>query len=30
LFDKGGRFAVHDVILEKHYLLESEVTVLKP
>jgi hypothetical protein len=30
LFDEGGRFAAHDVILEKHYLLEREVSVLKP
>ena len=30
LFDKGGRFVAHNVIREKHYLLESYVTVLKP
>jgi len=29
-FDKGGRFAAHDVVCEKHNLLESEVTMLKP
>jgi hypothetical protein len=30
LFDKGGRFAARHVVREKHNLLESEVTMLKP
>jgi len=30
VFDKGGRFAAHDVICEKHNLRESEVSMLKP
>ena len=29
-FDKGGRFAAHDVVCEKHNLLESEVSMIKP
>jgi len=29
VFDKGGRFAAHDV-REKHNLLESEISMLKP
>ena len=30
IFDKGGRFAAHDVVCEKHDLLESKVSMLKP
>ena len=30
LFDKAGRFAAYDVVREKHNLLESEVSMVKP
>jgi hypothetical protein len=29
-FDKAGRFAAYNVVCEKHNLLESEVSMLKP
>jgi len=29
-FDKAGRFAAYDVVCEKHNVLESEVSMLKP